>query len=596
MGTFDLAQDLALVLGVALAGGMAARMLKLPVLLGYVLAGIFIGPFGLGLVKDRESIDSLANIGIVLLMFAIGTQFPLREMWRGGAITFLGGSLQILLSALLGLAFIWAAGWPVGQGFLFGLLIAQSSTAVILKTLMDRDEVESPHGRIVIGMSVFQDITTVPLLVLIYALGEAGAGPWGVAEALGLATLKAAGFLAGILIIGLGAIPWLLNRIFSMGSRELRLLAILALSVGIALGTYAFGLSPALGAFVAGLIISESDFALEALADVAPVRDLLLILFFVSVGMLIAPTFVSQNLILVAYLVPAILAMKFLVAAGIVRAAGYPGNMAIFVGLGLIPVSEFTFILGKVALDQGLISADIYSLTLTTALATILLGPPLLTGVAYFQRRGPHAPEPAQAGPRQWLRDHVVICGHGPIGRHLAEAMERQRLPYLVVDTDPKVIAHLRSRGVPYVYGDASNPEVLAKTQLAAARLLVLTYSDPMATELVMRHAQRINPKLDVASRVYPDSDLGLFRSMGSSQLLRMEREQAQDLIRYTFHKLGMSTVEIKHILAGLSPAPQSWAPKGQARDPKRGRQAPAKGSHEKGATLGRGETRNSWR
>ncbi|MDP2953688.1 MAG: cation:proton antiporter, partial [Chloroflexota bacterium] len=374
-----------------------------------------------------------------------------------------------------------------------------------------------------------------------------------VIQSLGLASLKAALFIVVALALGSWLLPRIMGRVAALGSRELRLVSVLILSLGVALGTAAAGLSPGLGAFAAGLILAESDYAFQALADVTPLRDTLTILFFVSVGMLIDPGYVRESLPTLAYVIPAVMVGKFFIAAAIVRNGGYPGRTATLVGLSLLPISEFSFVLAKVGLDKGVIDQSAYSLILTTAMVSILAAPLLFTGVTALHRRLGEAPVAPEMGKdHHWLSNHVVICGHGRIGRHLVEVLRQQHLPYLVIDLDPKVVSKMRAQGEPCLYGDASHPEVLAQAQLAAAKVLVLTYSDPVATEMVVKQAKKINPNLEVVARVYRDADAEHFRSLGVTELVRLELEEAKDVINFTLHKLGMSGLEIRDILDKL--------------------------------------------
>jgi CPA2 family monovalent cation:H+ antiporter-2 len=551
--------ELLIVLVTAVAGGMLARWLRLPIILGYLVGGIAIGPHGFGLVHDTETIDALATIGVVLLLFAIGLEFSLKELLRMGKIVVLGGLAQIILTALAGFGLGRLVGLSMIGAVFFGFIIALSSTMVVLKLLMDRGELDTTHGRIMLGILLVQDLSVVPMMVVMPAVaGEAGE-LW---VALGLAVLKAVIFLGVMLALGVWGLPWFLGKVAGQRSRELFLLTVVVLCLAAAFGTYFFGLSAAFGAFAAGLLISQSGYARQAFADILPLRDTFAALFFVSLGMLANLHFVGSNLADVAIVVVVIMVAKFLICSLITRLFGYSHKTVLMVGTGLVQIGEFSFILAMMGVESGILSERLYSLTVAAAIITMLLTPFALTlNSAVYRRlsqgewlvrRFAGRVDPDWQDQQLELSRHAVICGYGVIGSRVAQALERQKFSYLVIELDPQIISGLRARGIPCIYGDASNPEILAHAHLDKARVLICTIPDYVAVELTVKNARAINPKLDIIARVYRAADAELLKGIGVNELVLPIFEGSLEMIRHTLHRFGISGTEIQYILTGL--------------------------------------------
>jgi len=559
MEQLSLLTSMAAVLGVALIAGLVVRRLGLPVILGYLLGGVVIGPYGLELVKDVGEVETLATIGVALLMFTLGIEFSLKTLKLVGRVAVVGGIAQIVATMALGVLVGWLLGWPIREAIQFGFFISLSSTIVVLKTLMERGELGSTHGRVMIGILLVQDLSVVPMMVVIPSLDESGIALLG---ALGWGALKAGGFLAGILVLGFWVLPWLMRRVAEMRSRELFLLAVVCLCLGAAFGAYKFGFSIAFGAFVAGLIVSESDYGHQALADIRPLRDMFAVLFFVSLGMLIDPAFVSDHPGEVAAVVAAVVLGKFVIAATVARVFGYSDKTVLFVGSGLFQIGEFSFVLAALALNMDLVSDHVYSLTLTAAVITILLTPFAMNAASTFynwivqSERGSRLmaartdPETLEA--LKPLVNHVVICGYGRVSTNLGKILDRRKFSYLVIDIDPRVIDSLHERGVPCIYGDASNPEILSRAELGRCRVLVVTFPDPIATRLTVENARRINPRLDVVARIHTEEDVATLKSLGVAELVRPEMEAGLEIIRHTLHRFGLTGQEILFIINTL--------------------------------------------
>jgi CPA2 family monovalent cation:H+ antiporter-2 len=555
----NIGRDLLIVLVTAIAGGMLARWLRLPVILGYLAGGIAVGPFGLGLVQETETISSLAEIGVVLLLFAIGLEFSIKELLSLGRIAVIGGIAQILFTAVAGFGLGRLAGLSTTGAVFFGFIIALSSTMVVMKLLMERGELDTTHGRIMLGILLVQDLSVVPMMVVMPAIGGDAGHLW---VSLGIALAKAVGFIGVMLVLGVWGLPWFLKRVAGQRSRELFLLTVIVICLAAAFGTYYFGLSAAFGAFAAGLLISQSGFARQAFADILPLRDTFAALFFVSLGMLANLHFIGANLGTIAYIVLAIMLVKFLICSLITRLFGYSHKTVLMVGTGLIQIGEFSFILAMMGVEAGILSERLYSLTVAAAIVTILLTPFVMSLNSFIYRwlsqRGWFARQMTGRADPEWrvpaleLSRHAVICGYGDVGRRLAEVLERQKFSYLIIELDPTIILRLRARGIPCIYGDASNPEILAHASLDKARVLICTIPDYVAEELTARNALKINPKLDIVARVHRDSDVELLKGMGVTEIVLPFFEGSLEMIRHTLHRFGMTSTEIQYILNTL--------------------------------------------
>jgi CPA2 family monovalent cation:H+ antiporter-2 len=387
--------------------------------------------------------------------------------------------------------------------------------------------------------------------------GEAGA----VWTTLGLAVVKAVGFIGVMLVLGYWVMPWFLKRVAGQRSRELFLLTVIVLCLVAAFGTYYFGLSAAFGAFAAGLLVSQSGFARQAFADIVPLRDTFAALFFVSLGMLANLHFITQNLSTVAIVVVVIIVVKFVICSAITRAFGYSHKTVLMVGTGLVQIGEFSFILALMGVESGILSQRLYSLTIASAIITMLLTPFAMSFSSMVYRRlsqrmwfarhlsGPSDP-PWQSGAE--LSHHAIICGYGDMGSRVASVLEKQKFTYLVIDLDPTVISQLRAHGVPCIYGDCSNPEILAHVSLDKARVLISTIPDYVAEELTVRNALMINPKIDIVARVHRDPDAALLKGLGATEIVLPFFEGSLEMIRHTLHRFGMSGTDIQYILNTL--------------------------------------------
>lgn len=543
MEDWGLLRDLAIALIVALGAGVVSLRLKQPVLVGYLIGGMLVGPYGLGIISDQVTIGNLASIGVIMLMFALGVEFSLAQFRAIRWVVLMGGGLFITLCTLVGAGLLDLAGRPLATDMLLGFLVALSSTIIVMRVLFDRQEVESVHGRVMLGWLILQDLAVVPALVLLPFLAHPDRG---LGWPMMLALVKVVAFLGIMFVLGARLFPTMLRRAAYVRHKEVFFLAVIGLCFGTAALSQAFGLSLALGAFVAGLVISQSDEQRQVLAEVLPLRDLFVTLFFVSVGMLIDPGFVVSHHRMLVGLVMAIMIGKALLATGIASAFRLSRRAALLIGLGLAQIGEFSFVLAREGQRLGLITNDTFSIVLSAALVTMLLTPsamqaavPLSRLAARFYRSHANVLDGSISPHRCGLQQHVVIVGYGRIAHHLGAILHRRQVPLLVLDLDQRLLRELQAQGIHTIYGDAAMREVLEHADLECARLLVLALPDPGTSLLVVEHAKQINPKLEIVVRVHRTEDMAAFRELGVAEVLHPDFEASIALIRSTLARLA---------------------------------------------------------
>ncbi len=554
----DLVINFTILLGAALVGGMIAHRLRQPVILGYLVVGMAIGPYALGIVDDLVLIEGAATIGVALLMFTLGLEVSFTQLRQVGKVGLWGGVAQILITFAVGtLVASKLFGWSLSAAVLFGLVISLSSTMVCLKILMDRGELDSMHGRIMIAILILQDISVVLMIIITPILGGAGQN---LLLALALAAGKAI-FVVGIAVVsGVWILPWLMGKIGGVRSRELFLLTVLVLSLGAALSTQIFGLSAVFGAFLVGLVLRETRFGHQALAEITPLRDIFAALFFVSLGMLLDPKFIASYWWMVTTTVVLILFIKFLTILGIVRLFHYSGAIALLVGAGLFQIGEFSFILAQEGVHTGIISTQSYSLIIASAIITMLLTP-LSMNVAsrIYTRlaRMPKVGEPDIRGVTQLpvsapaeVISPVVIAGYGRVGQNIARGLQDAGIPFKVIELDPEVIFNLRCGGISCTYGDASNTHVLSKADLNQAKLLVVTYPDPLAVLTTVKAALMLNSRLKIVARVHRLKEAELLKSLGVTDLVSPEYEASFRFLNRILAAFDLKEADQTRVLA----------------------------------------------
>jgi CPA2 family monovalent cation:H+ antiporter-2 len=554
--------DLTLALGTSALGGYLAHRLKQPALLGYLLTGLIIGPFGIGLQTDVEQIQALAEVGIAFLLFALGVEFSITELKRVRAIALQGSVLQIGLTTLLvaSVSLLSGSARTPMQGIFVGLVLSLSSTAVVLKTLTERGETNTVHGQVMLGLLIAQDLALGLMLALLPVLNQ----PDAVGLALGLALLKILGFLAGAIALGRWVVPRLIQHIAATESSELFLLTVVALCLGVAWVTSQLGLSIAMGAFVAGLMISEIDYADQALGKILPLRDTFACLFFASIGMLIDPTLILNNLGTILELVALIMVGKALVILPIVLGFGYSLNTAVKTSFGLNQIGEFSFVLALGGLEMGLITENRYSLLLGTIAISLVLTPlwiNLAPRVVEFLHHLPllkdilrQAEEPKLLSVPADLQDHVIVAGYGRVGEVLVNVLLSRGYSVLVVENSETAVQRLRNRHIPlvpipFVYGDAESELVLDKTRLETAKALAITLPDPTTTRLVLQRALDRVPDLDVIARSHTNEEIDVLTQLGAREVVQPEFEAALELGSHLLNTLGEPSTAIQSVL-----------------------------------------------
>ncbi|MGH2593799.1 MAG: cation:proton antiporter [Anaerolineae bacterium] len=545
--------NIAVALVVAFFGGLIARRIGLPTIVGYLLAGIVIGPFTPGFVGDVETISQLAELGVIFLMFGVGLQFSFSDLWKVRDIAIPGALGQMALATLLAFGLSQAWGWSTSAGLVLGLATSIASTVVLLRGLMDNGLLNTPHGQVAVGWLVLEDLATVMILVLMPALAHtSGAFDW---QNLALTLLKAAVFVLLVLFVGTRLIPWLLLRIAHSRSRELFILAILAIALGTALSAAElFGVSLALGAFVAGAVVSESPLSHQVGADVLPFREAFSVLFFVSIGMLVDPSYLLDNMGPILALTGLIVIGKSFVTTLLGFLFPRPARTALVVAAGLSQIGEFSFIVGQAGVSLGLLDQDQYSLILAGALLSITLNPlmfRLINPVEKWLHRFPalwklldrHGPAPVPL--EESIASHVVIVGHGRVGRHIVNVLGQLTIPHLVIEADAEWVEELDRRGVSSLFGDAANSEVLTHAGLSRARALVVTLPDEAASELVVAAARELAPELPIIARTATEQGVKRLAQLGAQHVIHPELEGGLEIVRHTLLQLGFPLREV---------------------------------------------------
>ena len=543
---FRLIVDLVLVLAVSAVGGLLAALFRQPVLLGYLVGGVVIGPAGLGLIKELIQVETLAQFGVAFLLFALGVEFSLAELKKVQLISLGGGGLQIVLT-IIGTAVVSVSvGWvsSPAQGVFLGAILSLSSTAVVLKCLMERNETETPHGQVMLGMLVVQDLALGLMLAVLPALEQP---PETIGIAVGTALIKIGLFAAGAVVAGIWLIPPLLRLLARTESKELFLLGVVALCLGIALLTEHLGLSIEMGAFVAGLMISEVEYADQTLTYVEPLRDIFATLFFAAIGMLIDPFFLWQNLELILGLVLLVFVGKFAIVTPLVKIFHYPWKTALMVGLGLAQIGEFSFVLASEGLSMGLVSRRVYLLILGTTAVTLVLTPfvlrlvPKVLELPWLKsliESGDVAIASSDELPQQ---NHIVVCGYGRVGRNLVKLVQAHGYPIVVIEQSESRIQQLREAGVAYVYGNAASFHVLERAGVERAKSLAITLPDPMSTRLCLKRALELSPDLDLIVQANHDKDIETLYQLGAQEVVQPEFEASLELANHLLTKMGLS-------------------------------------------------------
>jgi monovalent cation:H+ antiporter-2, CPA2 family len=557
--SINLITTIAAAFGLALVFGLAAARLKLPPLVGYLVAGMLIGPHTPGFVADIELAGQLAEIGVMLLMFGVGLHLSVNDLLAVRKIALPGAVVQIAVATALGMGVAHLWGWPWGAGIVFGLALSVASTVVLLKALESKGALESMNGRIAVGWLVVEDLAMVLALVLLPPLaGLLGGGTASVAGGDLLKTVaytlgQVVAFVALMLVVGKRVFPWLLWQVARTASRELFTLCVIAAALGIAYGAAAlFGVSFALGAFFAGMVLRESELSHRAAQESLPLRDAFAVLFFVSVGMLFDPRMLIDEPLRVLVVVAIIIVGKSLAAFAIVLAFRYPLNTALTVSASLAQIGEFSFILAGLGVSLKLLPVEGQNLILAGAVISIALNPLVFSvieplrhwiqsrsGIARAMelRDDPLAVLPDITDPKL-LSGHVLIVGHGRVGRRIANALAAEGIAVVVAEQNRETVEALRTRGIPAVSGDAADPAVLIQAHVARARILVIAMSDSARAQLMIDTAHALNPSIEIIVLTHSDDEAKLLLSDRPDRVFVGEHELASGMTDYVLDRI----------------------------------------------------------
>lgn len=542
-----IAADIAIIIVAALVGGLVAQLLRQPLIVGYILAGVIVGPYTGGItIGSVDDIARLAEIGVALLLFTLGIEFSLKELAPVRRIALIGTPIQMALTVLVGYGIGQWLGLDWVAALWFGAVISTSNTMIVLKTLSARGLMGTLSSRVMLGIFVVQDLCVMAIMLVLPYIG----GDTFDTGALLFAIVRAGLFLGAMLLIGTRVIPWLMRRIARWDSRELFLITVTALGLGVGYAAFLAGLSFAFGAFLAGLVISESDYNAQALGEVIPLRDIFAMIFFVSVGMLLDPAFLLENLTTVLIVVALVVVSKALIFGGLTRLFGYRNVIPLATALALFQFGEFSFVLARVGLSDGVFSLDTYSLILSAALVSILITPPAFSLIQPLyglqQRLFRAGPMQTFDLPEQGLRDHVVIAGAGRVGQFVAGMLHRLHVPVIAVELNQQRVDECKREGIPVIYGDASHAVVLQAAAVERAHLALITTPTIKITQMVAQQIRALNAELHIVARAEAIEQLEALHDIGVYEVVQPEFEAGLEIARQALLHLDISAPDVQ--------------------------------------------------
>lgn len=531
MNEFLIIQDIVVILLVALPIIFLFKKINLPSIVGFLIAGMLIGPYGFNLIRSVNQISVMAEIGIMLLMFTIGLEFSLSQLIRIKKFLLIAGGFQLLITIIFCSIIFTVLGIEINQAIFFSLLVSLSSTAIVLKILSDKDELESPHGKISIGILIFQDLAIVPMFLLLPLLSGFGqlAG-----SDIAVKILIAFGVLAGLLLLARFLMPLIVYQLANIRSREAFTIGVILLLLGTAYITHSFGLSFALGAFIAGLILSESDYNHQIVSDILPFRDSFNSIFFVSIGLLLNIQFVLENVLMISGLTLGIIIVKTLVIVAIVYFMKYPLRIGILAGLGLAQIGEFSFVLAQAGLNFKLIGNDYYNSFLASTIFSMILTP-LLIKLSPFIAGKTSALEKDKKHNENYLENlhaHVIIAGFGLNGSNLARVLKETGIKYVVTELNPDTVKKEKAKDEKIIYGDISREEVLKAVRIDKANIIVYAISDPAVTKLSLKLVKKLNPNIYALVRTRYINEIDELKKLGADEVIPEEFETALQIFR----------------------------------------------------------------
>ena len=531
-------RELIILLAVSLPITYIFHRAKLPALVGFLITGVLIGPYGAALITETRVVERLADVGVVLLLFAVGLEFSIEDILRSSRQFFIGGAAQVLLTIGAVVAIAVLLHYPLHQAVFFGFLASLSSTAIVLKMYTDRTELDTAHGRLDTGILLFQDIAVVPMMLMLPVLGEASAAgavtPLSVLVSLGKAVLG----LLGVYVAARQAVPFLLHQVIRLRNREMFFLLIVLLCLGTAWVTYSLGLSLALGAFLAGLIIAESEYSHHIVAEITPFRDYFASIFFISIGMLLQSDYFRAHWPFLVMLTLLLIALKTGVVVLAASALRYPVRSSLLAGLGLAQIGEFSFLLAQQGSDRGLMTGDVFQLFINTSILTMLATPFLIQAGPWLTARLPEiAPAAGEKKDYCALIGHTIIAGYGLNGRNLATTLKATHIPYVVLEVNADTIRRVREEGEPIIYGDITRQDVLRRAGIECAKVIVFAISDFAATRIAVRLARQLNPSIHILIRTRYAAGVDELIKLGADQVIPEEFETSIEIFSRVLHE-----------------------------------------------------------
>ena len=534
----NILRELIILLAVSLPITYVCHRARLPALVGFLITGVLIGPYGASVITEMRVVERLADIGVVLLLFAVGLEFSIEDILKSSRQFFIGGTTQVLLTIAVVAGIATALHYPLPQTIFFGFLASLSSTAIVLKMYSDRAELDTVHGRLGTGILLFQDIAVVPMMLMLPVLGRASdAGavtPLSVLISLGKAVLG----LVGVYISARQIVPFLLNQVIRLRNREMFFLLVVLLCLGTAWVTYSLGLSLALGAFLAGLIISESEYSHHIVAEITPFRDYFASIFFISVGMLLQTAYFRTHWLLLIVMAFLLIVLKTGLVAATAALLRYPLRSSLLAGFGLAQIGEFSFLLAQQGHDSGLMDADIFQMFINTSILSMLASPFLIqVGPWIIARVTGLTGDDRDRGNSCGLTGHTVIAGYGLNGRNLAKTLKATHIPYVVLEVNADTIRKAREEGEPIIYGDITRQDVLKRAGVDCAKVIVFAISDHAATRTSVRLARQINPTIFILIRTRYAAEVDELIRLGANQVIPEEFETSIEIFSRVLHE-----------------------------------------------------------
>jgi CPA2 family monovalent cation:H+ antiporter-2 len=555
-----LLSDIVIIFTLAIGVLYLCHQLRIPAIVGFLLTGVLAGPHGFGLIGAVHEVEMLAEIGVVLLLFTIGLEFSMKNLWQLKRTVLIGGSFQVFVTLFFTFLVARMLGQDTGRSVFLGFLVSLSSTAIVLKLLQERAEVDSPQGRINLAVLIFQDVVAVPMMLLV-PLMKGGSGD--VSGTFITLFLKGMAIVVLAIVSARWVVPHVLFQIAKTRSRELFLLTVVVMCLSVAWLTSSIGLSLALGAFLAGLIISESEYSYQALSNLLPFRDLFTSIFFISIGMLVDTRVMIEHPGIVLLIILGVLTIKTIIAGGAAALLGYPFRTMVLSGLAVSQIGEFSFILSKEGVEHGLLSGNGYQIFLAVSVLSMAATPFIIaqgTPIAALLMRAP-MPTRLQTGLRpaasetinkdeEIPKDHLLIVGYGLNGRNVARAARSAGIPYLIVEMNPVTVKKEKAKGEPIYYGDASQGAVLEHVGVHNARIMVVAIPDPVATRMVVSSARSLNPRLHIITRTRYLPEMKPLYDLGANEVIPEEFETSVEIFSRVLAKYLIPRDEIERFVA----------------------------------------------